>query len=88
MSSKPPSIGKPNINQLLTLFKQSLMSPPVLDYPRKHDHFTLTTDVSDVRLGAVLSTSRNTVIKFASRPLTSVERNYTRTKRNVWQSYG
>ena len=61
--------------------KQSLMSPPVLDYPRKHDHFTLTTDASDVGLGAVLSTSRNTVIEYASRALTSAERNYTTTEK-------
>ena len=61
--------------------KQSLMSPPILDYPRKHDHFTLTTDASDVGLGAVLSTPRNTVIEFASRALTSAERNYTTTEK-------
>ena len=50
------------------------MSPPVLDYPRKHDHFTLTTDASDVGLGAVLSTPRNTVIEYASRALTPAEK--------------
>lgn len=57
--------------------KQSLMLPLVLDYPRKHGHFTLTTDAPGVGLGAGLSTSRNTVIEYASRALISAERNYT-----------
>ena len=68
--------------------RQSLMSPPVLDYPRRHDHFTLTTDASDVGLGAVLSTPRKTVIEFASRALTAAEKNYTTSEKEclaiVW----
>ena len=57
------------------------MSPPVLDYPRKQDHFNLTTDASDIGLGTVVSTSRNTVIEFASRTFTPAERNYTTTEK-------
>jgi len=68
--------------------RQRLMSPPILDYPKRTDHFTLTTDASDVGLGAVLSTSRHTVIEFASRALTSAERKYTTTEKEclaiVW----
>ena len=60
---------------------QSLMSPPILDYPRQEDHFKLTTDASDVGLGAVLTTSRGTVIEFASRALTSAEQKYTTYER-------
>ena len=57
------------------------MSPPILDYPQRTDHFILTTDASDVGLGAVLSTSRQTVIEFASRALTSAEKNYTTSEK-------
>jgi len=64
------------------------MLPPILDYPKRTDHFTLTTDVSDVGLGAVLSTSRHTVIEFASRALTAMERTYTTSEKEclaiVW----
>ena len=61
--------------------RQSLMSPPILDYPQQQDHFTLTTDASDVELGAVLTTSRGTVIEFASRALTSAEQKYTTSEK-------
>ena len=68
--------------------RQSLMSPPILDYPKRTDHFILTTDASDVGLGAVLSTSRQTVIEFASRALTSAEKKYTTSEKEclaiVW----
>ena len=67
--------------------QQSLMSPPTLDYPRQEDHFKLTTDASDVGLGAVLTTSRGTVIEFAGRALTSAEQKYTTYERvpcNQW----
>ena len=78
----------PNIKQPL---KQSLMSPPVLDYPRKQDRFTLTTDASYIGLGAVLSTSKNAVIEFASRTLPPAERNYTMTEKEylvtVWVTH-
>ena len=57
------------------------MSPPILDYPQQQDHFTLTTDASDVGLGAVLTTSRGTVIEFASRALTSTEQKYTTSEK-------
>ena len=57
------------------------MSPPILDYPRQEDHFTLTTDASDVGLGAVLTTSRGTVIEFASRALTLAEQKYTTSEK-------
>ena len=56
--------------------KQALISPPVLDYPRGSDKFTLTTDASDAGLGAVLSTARGTVVEYASRTLSAAEKNY------------
>ena len=60
----------------LELLKQALISPPVLDYPRWTDQFVLTTDDSDIGLGAVLSTARGTVVEYASRTLSAAEKNY------------
>ncbi len=68
--------------------KNALTSPPVLDYPRGSDKFILTTDASDIGLGAILSTTRGTVIEYASRTLNAAERNYTTTEKEclaiVW----
>ena len=55
--------------------KHALTSPPILDYPKQHDTFVLTTDASDMGLGAVLSTARGTVVEYASHTLTKTERN-------------
>ena len=76
--------------------KHALVSPPILDYPRETDHFMLTTDASDVGLGAVLSTSRGTVVEYASRSFTSAEKNaeknYTTTEKEcltiIWETRG
>ena len=68
--------------------KEALISPPILDYPRKSDTFVLTTDSSEAGLGAVLSTSRGTVVEYASRTLTAAEKNYCTTEKEclaiVW----
>jgi len=50
---------------------QTLHRLLILDYPKQNDHFILTTNASDKGLGAMLSTSRQTVIEFTSRALTS-----------------
>ena len=62
--------------QTFEKLKLMLTSPPVMSYPTKHDKFILTTDASDTGLGAVLSTECGTVIEFASRSLSSPEKNY------------
>ena len=56
--------------------KEALSSSPILDYPRQSDTFVLTTDASEHGLGAVLSTSRGTVVEYASRALTVAEKKY------------
>ena len=61
--------------------QQALVSPRILDYPQLHDRFVLTTDASDVGLGAVLSTERGSVVEFASRTLTAAEQKYTTTEK-------
>ena len=67
---------------------QALTSPPILDYPTHDDCFILTTDASDVGIGAILSTCRGTVVEYASRTLNPAERKYTTTEKEclaiVW----
>ena len=74
-----------------TAFKQlqqAMISPPLPDYLKFNDHFVLTTDVSEVGLGAVLSTRRGTTIEFASRVLSPTETKYSTTEKEclaiVW----
>ena len=68
--------------------KKALVSPPLLDYPQRNDQFILTTDASDAGLGAVLSTTRGTVIEYASRTLSNAEKTYATTEKEclaiVW----
>ena len=49
---------EPRHQEAFMILKKALVSPPLLDYPQKHDQFILTTDASDSGLGAVLSTTR------------------------------
>ena len=64
------------------------MSPPILDYPTHDDHFVLTTDTSDMGLGAILSTLCGIAVEYVSRSLNSTERKYSTTEKEclaiVW----
>lgn len=64
-----------------TALQHALLTPPLLDYPRKDDQFVLATDASDIGLGAVLSTNRGTVVEYASRTLNNAEVNYSTTEK-------
>ena len=57
-------------------FKDALSSLPILDHPKRSDTFVLTTDAPEHGVGAVLSTSRGTVVEYASRSLTAAENKY------------
>ena len=71
-----------------TALQHALLTPPVLDYPRKDDQFVLATDASDIGLGAVLSINCGTVVEYASRTLNDAEVNYSTTEKEclaiVW----
>ena len=87
-SSKVPFTWNPQHQEAFDSLRQALTSPPILDYPSHDDQFVLTTDASDVGIGAILSTLRGTVIEYASRTLSSAERQYTTTEKEclaiVW----
>ena len=66
-------------NKAFTALKMQLVQTPVLAYPRfgpNADEFVLQTDASAVGLGAILEQGGH-VIAYASRTLTSAERNYS-----------
>ena len=66
--------------------KERLMKPPILAYPDMKKTFHLTTDASNVGLGAVLSQfwgDEEKVIAFASRTLQPAERNYSTTEQEL-----
>lgn len=70
-----------------TTLKQLLVSPPVLAFPNPNVPYVLHTDASAFALGAVLVQNEHPVA-YASRTLSSSERNYSATEREclavVW----
>lgn len=66
--------------------KDALTSTPVLTYPDPAKEFILDTDASGCGVGAVLSQSHNGsehVVAYYSRSLTSPEKNYCTTRREL-----
>ena len=57
-------------------FKASTVIPSSYILSHKSDRFVLTTDASDEGLGTILSTHCGNILEFASRTLTSTEKNY------------
>jgi len=66
--------------------KERLTSAPVLGMPREDGVYYLDTDASDVGLGAVLSQEQDgqeVVLAYASKALSSTEKNYEVTRREL-----
>ena len=78
-------------SQAFRKLKELLVKAPVLAYPDFSREFTLTTDASNIGLGAILSQEvdgREVVISYASKSLSKAESNYSTTEREclavVW----
>ncbi len=70
--------------------KAVLISAPVLAYPTRDGHFTLSTDASDVGIRAVLEQDQEEgeqvvkrVIAYASKTLSDTQRHYCTTNREL-----
>jgi hypothetical protein len=66
--------------------KQKLTEPPVLSYPNSEGQFILQTDASGVAIAAILSQdqgNREAPISYASKTLSSTQRNYCTTMREL-----
>lgn len=76
----------PECNQAFSELKSKLINPPLLIYPDFSKPFTLTTDASNVALGAVLSQGekgQEQPIAYASRTLNPAERRYTTIEKEL-----
>ena len=65
------------------VLRNKLISPPILRYPDYSREFILTTDASNVGVGAIFSQGKrgkDLPIAFASRSLNKAEKNYTTEK--------
>jgi hypothetical protein len=66
--------------------KRRLASPPILKFPDFDRPFTITTDASNIGLGAILSQIYNNnehVVAYASRNLNSAEKNYSTIEKEL-----
>jgi hypothetical protein len=70
--------------------KEALTSAPILTYPTANDQFILDCDASHDCVGAVLSQKQNgieRVIAYASKKLTSTQRQYCITRKELFAVY-
>lgn len=75
-------ITDPEYISAFELCKELLVNAPILAYPDFSKQFTLTTDASNVAIGAVLSQS-DRPIAYYSRTLNSAERNYSTIEKEL-----
>lgn len=71
-----------NYQESFNKLKTLLTTDPILKYPDFDKHFTLTTDASNVALGAVLSQNDHP-ISFISRTLNVHEKNYSTIEKEL-----
>ena len=73
----------PKCQEAFDTLKESLCSAPVLQYPNYNDTFILTTDVSNVGIGAVLSQKGHPCC-FISRTLNKAEESYSTSEKELF----
>ena len=76
----------PEHHEAFKKLKEALTSAPILSYPRDEGNFILDTDASDLAIGAELSQEQDgtlRVIAYASFALTSSQRNYCTTRKEL-----
>ena len=67
--------------------RQALCKEPVLRYPNYEEPFIITTDASDVAVGAILSQGKigeDPPIAYASQVLNTAQVNYSTTEKECW----
>ena len=72
----------PKCEESFQKIKNCLCSAPVLKFPDYQEQFILTTDASNVGLGAILS-QKGHPIHYVSRVLTEPEKNYSTTEKEL-----
>lgn len=81
-NSKAKIQHTPEFIEAINICKHLLTHDPILEYPDFNKKFTLTTDASDVALGAVLSQT-DKPIAYASRTLSTTETHYSTTEKEL-----
>ena len=67
--------------------KKKFFDAPVSGYPNNRDPYTLTTDASLLKIGAIPTQKQGTedrVIAYASKTLSKSHQNYSATKRELF----
>ena len=85
-SSKVEFIWTAEQQNAFDTLKEALTSAPLLIYPDFTMEFVVTTDASDVAIGAILSQGKigeDKPIAYASRVLNKAERNYSTTEKEL-----
>lgn len=75
-----------NCQKAFEIFREKLISPPILQFPNFSREFIITTDASTFALGAVLSQGKvgqDLPVAFASRTMIDAETRYTTTEQEM-----
>ena len=76
------NVNDPSYIEAFQKLKRIITNPPILSYPDFNKKFVLTTDASNVALGAVLSQCGKPIC-YASRTLNNHEKNYSTIEREL-----
>jgi len=86
LKQNQPFIWSDNCQDSFIFFKNILINEPLLQYPDFNQPFNITTDASNVAIGAILSQGKigsDLPIAYASRTLNKAETNYNTTEKEL-----